>query len=81
VAEHVQSGDCQIGFVYSSDIYRYSGIQVAYTVPASAHKAITYPGAVCTTSTQSAAAQAFLNFCLTDPDAQKIWSEYGFQVK
>jgi molybdate transport system substrate-binding protein len=81
VAQHVQSGDCQIGFVYSSDIYRYSGIKVAYTVPASAHKAITYPGAVCTGSANATTAADFLQFCLTDPQAQQIWSQYGFEVK
>ncbi|MDR0888764.1 MAG: molybdate ABC transporter substrate-binding protein [Coriobacteriales bacterium] len=80
VAQHVQSGDCQIGFVYSSDIYRYSGIKVAFTVPASAHKTITYPGAVCTGSQNAKAAADFLNFCMTDPDAQNIWSQYGFEV-
>jgi molybdate transport system substrate-binding protein len=81
VAQHVQSGDCQIGFVYTSDIYRYPGIQVAYKVPANTHKAIVYPGAVCTGSVNAQASQDFLNFCLTNAQAQKIWSEYGFAVK
>jgi molybdate transport system substrate-binding protein len=79
-AQWVASGDCQIGFVYTSDIYRYDGIEAAFTVPASAHKAILYPGAVVKTSSNAATAADFLQFCLTSPDAQRIWSQYGFEV-
>ncbi|MDR3037048.1 MAG: molybdate ABC transporter substrate-binding protein [Coriobacteriales bacterium] len=79
-ANYVSTGDCEIGFVYSSDIFRYDGIEVAFTVPASAHKAIVYPGAVLKASKKAATAQDFLDFCLSDPGAQKIWSQYGFEV-
>ena len=79
-ASYVSSGNCQIGFVYSSDIYRYDGIEVAFTVPASAHKAILYPGAALKSSKNTDTAKDFLNFCLTDPDALRIWSQYGFEV-
>jgi molybdate transport system substrate-binding protein len=79
-ANYVATGDCQIGFVYTSDLYRYDGIETAFTVPADAHKTILYPGAVLKSSKSAAAAQDFLNFCLTDPDAQKIWSQFGFEV-
>jgi molybdate transport system substrate-binding protein len=79
-ANYVATGDCQIGFVYTSDIYRYDGIEAAFTVPADAHKAILYPGAVLKGSKNAAVAKDFLNFCLTDPEAQKVWSQYGFEV-
>ncbi|MDR2106054.1 MAG: molybdate ABC transporter substrate-binding protein [Coriobacteriales bacterium] len=79
-ANYVATGDCQIGFVYTSDIYRYDGIEAAFTVPADAHKAILYPGAVLKDSKNAKAAEDFLTFCLTDPEAQKIWSKYGFEV-
>jgi molybdate transport system substrate-binding protein len=79
-ANYVATGDCQIGFVYTSDIYRYDGIEVAFTVPGDAHKAILYPGAVLKASTNADVAKDFLNFCLTDPGAQSIWSQYGFEV-
>ncbi|MDR1422268.1 MAG: molybdate ABC transporter substrate-binding protein [Coriobacteriales bacterium] len=79
-ANYVATGDCEIGFVYSSDVYRYDGVEVAYTVPANAYKPILYPGAVVAGSPNAAVAQDFLNFCLTDPGAQQIWSQYGFQV-
>jgi molybdate transport system substrate-binding protein len=79
-ANYVSTGDCQIGFVYSSDVYRYDGIEIAFTVPSDAHKAIIYPGAVISDSANAAVAADFLSFCLSDPGAQAIWSQYGFQV-
>jgi molybdate transport system substrate-binding protein len=79
-ANYVATGDCQIGFVYTSDIYRYDGIETAFVVPADAHKAILYPGAVLKSSKSADVASDFLTFCLSDPDAQKIWSQYGFEV-
>jgi molybdate transport system substrate-binding protein len=79
-ANYVATGDCQIGFVYSSDVYRYPDIEIAYVTPASSHKAIVYPGAVVSGSANANVAADFLNFCLTDPDAQAVWSKYGFQV-
>jgi molybdate transport system substrate-binding protein len=79
-ANYVATGDCQIGFVYSSDIYRYDGIEAAFVTPADSHKAIIYPGAVIQGSANAAAAADFLSFCLTDADAQAVWSKYGFQV-
>ena len=79
-AKYVESGDCQIGFVYSSDIFRFSGIEVALVIPTDAHKPILYPGAILAGSQNADVAADFLNFCLTDPGAQKIWSQYGFEV-
>lgn len=80
VAEYVSSGNVQLGFVYSSDIYRYDGIKAIYTVPADMHKAIVYPGAVTSDSANAQVAQDFLNFCMTDPDAQAVFQKYGFEL-
>ena len=79
-AKYVETGDCEIGFVYSSDIYRFPGIEIVYIVPTDTHTAIVYPGAVLKDSMNADIAADFLNFCLTDPEAQKIWSQYGFEV-
>ncbi|MDR3315671.1 MAG: molybdate ABC transporter substrate-binding protein [Coriobacteriales bacterium] len=79
-ANWVATGDCQIGFVYSSDIYRYDGVEVAFVIPADSHKDIVYPGAVTADTKNAEVAADFLKFCQTDPDAQKIWSQYGFEV-
>ncbi|MDR1014638.1 MAG: molybdate ABC transporter substrate-binding protein [Coriobacteriales bacterium] len=79
-ANYVATGDCQIGFVYTSDIYRYDGIEAAFTVPADAHKDIVYPGAALQASEHGDVADDFLVFCMTDPGAQAVWSQYGFEV-
>lgn len=80
VANHIATGDFAAGLVYSSDIYRYDGIQSAYVTPSDSHKAIKYPGAVVKTSSNADVAADFLNFCMTDADAQKIFSNYGFEL-
>jgi molybdate transport system substrate-binding protein len=80
VASYVKEGQCDVGLVYSSDIYRYDGIKAIYTVPADMHKDIVYPGAVCSSSENAEVAQDFLDFCMNDADAQQIFSEYGFEL-
>ena len=80
VAKYVADGEAQLGFVYSSDIFRYDGIKVAYTVPGDMHKDIKYPGAVVAGSANAEVAADFLNFCMTDADAQAIFSKYGFEL-
>ena len=67
-------------FVYTSDVYRYEGIEVAYTCPDDSHKPIVYPGAVATSSENAGAAADFLDFCMGDEDALAIWAEYGFEL-
>ncbi len=80
VAQHVASGDATIGFIYTSDLYRYSGTETAFTCPADSHKTIQYPGAVLTNSKHAEEANKFLDFCTTDPSAQEIFSKYGFEL-
>lgn len=79
-ASWVSTGDCTVGFVYSSDVYRYDGIKSIYTTPADSHGAIVYPGAVGADAPNPAEAADFLDFCMNDPDALQIWSQYGFEV-
>ena len=79
-AKYVSTGDCATGFVYSSDIYRYDGIEEAFVCPADSHKAIVYPGAVSANSEAADEASKFLDFCLTDKDAQKVWAKFGFEL-
>lgn len=79
-AQWVSTGDCTIGFVYTSDVYRYDGIEVAYTCPAESHKPIVYPGAVAASSEHADESAAFLDFCMTNEDALAIWAEYGFEL-
>lgn len=80
VASHVSTGDFVAGFVYTSDLYRYDGIEAAYTTESDSHSTITYPGAVILDSEYAEAAADFLEFCLTDPEAQQIFANYGFEL-
>ena len=79
-ASWVSTGDCTVGFVYSSDVYRYEGIKAIYTTPEDSHGAIVYPGAVGAEAPNPVEAADFLDFCMNDPDALQIWSQYGFEV-
>lgn len=79
-AQYVASGDCAIGFVYSSDVYRYDGIEVAFTCPDESHKPIIYPGAVSSTSENAETAADFLSFCMENEDALAVWAVYGFEL-
>lgn len=79
-AKYVSTGDATIGFVYSSDIFRYDGIEQAFVCPEDTHKPIVYPGAVSTSSEHAEAAADFLDFCMNDAEAQKVWAKYGFEL-
>ena len=65
---------------WGKDVERYGGVKVVCTVPTDAHKDIIYPAAVTTMDDSSGAAQAFLDWCTTDPDAQEIWGKWGFEL-
>ncbi|MCR5844977.1 MAG: molybdate ABC transporter substrate-binding protein [bacterium] len=80
VCKHAESGDVDIAFVYTSDVYRFGGVKVVGTVAADTHKDIVYPAAVIANSANSQAAQAFIDWCLTDEGAQEIWQKWGFEL-
>ena len=69
-----------LAFVYSSDVYRFGNVKIVGTVPADACKAIVYPAAVCAETDNADAAQAFLDWAVSDEDALKIWQEWGFEL-
>ncbi|MEG0217591.1 MAG: molybdate ABC transporter substrate-binding protein [Raoultibacter sp.] len=80
VCKHAQSGDVQIAFVYSSDVYRFGGVKVVGTVPNTTHKAIVYPAAIGKDSKVAPEADAFLKWANTDEKAIKTWQEWGFEL-
>lgn len=80
VCKQAQNGDVDVAIVYSSDVYRFGGVEIVGVIADDAHKAIAYPGAICSDSQNAEAAQAFLDWCLNDPDAQKIWAKWGFEL-
>jgi len=80
VCSLAETGAVDIAFVYTSDVERFGGVKVVGTVPADTHKNITYPGAVCAQSTNAEAAQAFIDWCMTDPGAAEIWQKWAFEL-
>ena len=80
VCKHAQSGDVDIAFVYTSDVYRFGGVQIVGTVPADTHKNIVYPGAITSNCKNAEATQEFLDWCLSSDKAQEIWQKWGFEL-
>ncbi len=80
VCKHAQSGDVDVAFVYTSDVYRFGGVQIVGTVPANTHKNIVYPGAITKECKNVEATQEFLNWCLSSEKAQEIWQKWGFEL-
>lgn len=79
VCQKAASGEVDVAIVYSSDAYRFD-VEIVGNIPDSTHKAIVYPGAVTADSKQAEESAKFMEWCITDPDAQKIWNEWGFQL-
>lgn len=80
VCKHAESGDVDIAFVYSSDVYRFGGVKVLSTAPADTHKAIVYPAAITAGSENAEASKAFLDWAVSDPAALEIWQKWGFEL-
>ena len=80
VCKHAQSGDVNVAFVYTSDVYRFGGVEIVGTVPADTHKSIVYPGAITSQSKNVEATQEFLDWCQNSEKAQEIWQKWGFEL-
>lgn len=80
VCKHAQSGDVDVAFVYTSDAYRFGGVEIVGTVPADTHKNIVYPGAITSQSKNVEATQEFLDWCQNSEKAQEIWQKWGFEL-
>ncbi len=80
VCKHAQSGDVDIAFVYTSDVYRFGGVEIVGTVPGDTHKNIVYPGAITKDCKNVEATQEFLDWCLDSETAQEIWQKWGFEL-
>lgn len=80
VCKHAQSGDVDVAFVYTSDVYRFGGVKIVGTVPADTHKNIVYPGAITANCENVEATQEFLDWCLNSDQAKRIWQEWGFEL-
>lgn len=77
VLTYVESGNADIGFVYSSDANASEKVKVLAEADATLHTPIVYPAAIVTDSKNQAEAQQFINFLLSDV-GQSILEKYGF---
>lgn len=81
VCKLAQSGDVDIAFVYTSDVYRFGGVKIVGTVPADTHKNIVYPAAVTSMAGDKAQdAKDFLDWAVSDEEALKVWQKWGFEL-
>lgn len=74
----VALGEAPLGIVYATDAAAEDNVTIIGTFPAGSHDAIVYPAAI-TAQSESAVAQAFLDF-MTSDTARSIWQESGFSV-
>ena len=80
VCKHAQSGDVDIAFVYTSDVYRFGGVEIVGTVPGDTHKNIVYPGTITKDCKNVDDAKEFLDWCMNSEKAQAIWQKWGFEL-
>ncbi len=80
VCKHAQSGDVDIAFVYTSDVYRFGGVEIVGTVPGDTHKNIVYPGAITKDCKNVDATKEFLDWCLNNDKAKEVWQKWGFEL-
>lgn len=78
VLTFVESGNAEVGIVYSSDAVTSKNVKVLATAKPEWHKPIVYPGAVVSASKNQDAAKAFLTY-LTSDKGKAILQKYGFQ--
>ncbi|PKH08634.1 molybdate ABC transporter substrate-binding protein [Planomicrobium sp. MB-3u-38] len=76
VLSYVESGNAEMGFVYSSDARISTTLETIIEVPQNGSEII-YPAAVIESSANPQAAGYFLEFLLSD-EGQKLLESYGF---
>ena len=79
VLSYVETGNVDAGLVYATDALGSRQVEVIATAPANTHGPIRYPVAIVQASQQVAAAQAFIDFLVSEP-AIAIFQDYGFTM-
>lgn len=80
VLTYVESGNVDLGAVYTSDALSSDKVKILAIADTKWHSPIVYPGAVVTTSKAAAEAEVFLDY-LNSEKAMLILSKHGFYVK
>ncbi|RSK26249.1 molybdate ABC transporter substrate-binding protein [Bacillus sp. HMF5848] len=78
VLAYVQSGNTDLGFVYSSDASISERVEILAEANSDWHTPIVYPAAVIADSDNAEAAKLFVQFLQTDA-AKDILAQYGFK--
>ena len=74
----VERGECAAGIVYATDAAISDKIEILARFPPDSHKPILYPFA--TVRNARPAANAFLDYLKSSPDAATVFSRYGFRL-
>ncbi|MEM6452968.1 MAG: molybdate ABC transporter substrate-binding protein [Cyanobacteria bacterium P01_D01_bin.105] len=77
VLSAVESGNADLGMVYTTDAALSKRVTVIAAAPSSSHAAIDYPAAIVRGTNAPKAAQTFINF-LTTEATQQIFEDFGF---
>lgn len=77
VLTFVETGNAEMGIVFTSDAQSSSKVEVISEIDPTLHSSAVYPGAVVTATKQPKVASAFLDYMKT-PEVQKILVDYGF---
>lgn len=80
VLTYVESGNVDLGAVYTSDALSTDKVKILAIADPRLHSPIIYPGAIVNTSKAAAAASVFLDY-LNSEKAMLILSKHGFYVK
>lgn len=78
VLTYVESGNADIGVVYSSDALTSDKVKVLDEAKPDWHEPIIYPGAITSTSEHAQEAQLFLDY-ITSAHGKEILHKYGFK--
>lgn len=78
VLAYVESGNADVGFVYSTDAYISDQITILDKADSSLHSPIIYPAGVMTDSMHQTEAKQFIDF-LQSEKGQRILEKYGFK--
>jgi molybdate transport system substrate-binding protein len=79
VAEHIVKGEAELGIHQISEILPTKGVTLVGPLPADIQSYTIYTAAISSTSTEQAAARAFLHL-LTGPEAAKVLKEKGMET-
>jgi molybdate transport system substrate-binding protein len=74
----VERGECAAGIVYATDAAISDKVEVLARFPPGSHKPIVYPFAIVRDARP--AANAFLDYLKSSPDAAAVFARYGFRL-